>query len=388
MPETKKIQENEQGFASIVVALILIIVLALLTIGFAQLARREQQNALDKQLSNQAYYAAESGVNDVVDGIKKGLVTEASLPMTSSKKCLTGGQLTSLSLNRNIDTSHGVAYTCVMVDLTPPNLEFNIAPGNSQSSVFTPSPAPATPTIALTIQWGSGDATPALPHDSFFPPGQTPSFTPTNAWNAAPGHPPVLQFSITPFSSTSFDRNALINKTFTIYTYPSKNSPGPNNPACPAAPNSTTCVAYDLAQQAQIVKGRCSTTFTPAPCSVTIYGIPYVAGSSDMYLLHFMDFYDDASVYFNGVDQTGASFSFSGAQDTIDVTGQARNVLKRIQVRVPANQSSSQAALSLPSAALQAGNICKHFQVDPTNGANFLNADGSLAGPGTACNLE
>ena len=62
--QPKKSGWNEEGFASIVIALILIIVLSLLTIGFAQLARREQQTALSKQLANQAQYAAESGIND------------------------------------------------------------------------------------------------------------------------------------------------------------------------------------------------------------------------------------------------------------------------------------------------------------------------------------
>src|SRR5580658_8830161 len=64
MHKRNKIATDEKGFASIVIALILIIVLALLTVAFAQLARREQADALDKQLAVQANYAAETGIND------------------------------------------------------------------------------------------------------------------------------------------------------------------------------------------------------------------------------------------------------------------------------------------------------------------------------------
>src|SRR5665213_2637815 len=77
MPSKRKpnLHRNQQGFASIVIALILIIVLALLTVGFAQLARREQQTALDKQKAVQANYAAESGINAAYQDIVNNLIT-------------------------------------------------------------------------------------------------------------------------------------------------------------------------------------------------------------------------------------------------------------------------------------------------------------------------
>src|ERR1700722_1988557 len=80
MINRSKFQENEQGFASLVIALVIIVVIALITVGFAQLSRREQQTALDKQLANQAYYAAESGVNDTYYLIQNALVNPAATP--------------------------------------------------------------------------------------------------------------------------------------------------------------------------------------------------------------------------------------------------------------------------------------------------------------------
>ena len=74
-------QPDQRGFAAIVVALVLILVLSLLTIGFAELMRHEQRSALDKQLSSQAYYAAESGVNDAVSAAASNLPRPPAGPM-------------------------------------------------------------------------------------------------------------------------------------------------------------------------------------------------------------------------------------------------------------------------------------------------------------------
>ncbi len=63
---------KQDGFASIVIAIIMVIVLSLITVGFAQLMRTEQRSALDKQLSSQAYYAAETGVNDAAKALNAG----------------------------------------------------------------------------------------------------------------------------------------------------------------------------------------------------------------------------------------------------------------------------------------------------------------------------
>src|SRR5487761_1517319 len=98
------IRQSQQGFASIVIAIVLVTVLALITTGFAQLSRREQQTALDKTLTNQAYYAAESGINDVYDYLE-GLKA-ASKPLPSpSTQCLPGSTLQSWGLNQQIGNS-------------------------------------------------------------------------------------------------------------------------------------------------------------------------------------------------------------------------------------------------------------------------------------------
>ena len=51
--------------ASIMFAIFIAVVISLLAIGFAVLVRNDQRQTLDKKLSNQAQYAAETEINRV-----------------------------------------------------------------------------------------------------------------------------------------------------------------------------------------------------------------------------------------------------------------------------------------------------------------------------------
>src|SRR3954464_6641054 len=60
---------SEAGMASFLIVMILMLVITLIVIGFAQVTRRNSREALDRQLSSQAFYAAESGVNVTTNAI-------------------------------------------------------------------------------------------------------------------------------------------------------------------------------------------------------------------------------------------------------------------------------------------------------------------------------
>jgi Tfp pilus assembly protein PilX len=60
-------EDKQAGMVAIMVTMILMIVISLIVVGFAQISRRNQRQALDRQLSTQAFYAAETGVNDASD---------------------------------------------------------------------------------------------------------------------------------------------------------------------------------------------------------------------------------------------------------------------------------------------------------------------------------
>lgn len=67
----KKIYKDQSGASAIMFTMFFIIVISLLTIGFALLAQKDQRSTLDKTLSLQAEYAAESGVNAVRNYIEQ-----------------------------------------------------------------------------------------------------------------------------------------------------------------------------------------------------------------------------------------------------------------------------------------------------------------------------
>ncbi len=330
-------QLNEKGFASLAIALVLIAVLALLTVGFAQLARREQQTALNKQLANQAYYAAESGVNDANAAITKGLIT-TSTPKEGGTQCM------DLPLpgagSGNISTQ-GVSYTCVLVNVQPTTLEKDIAADGDWSTYF--STVGGTPT-SVTLSWQSKGSQPPRPVSS--------GFTPASGWNARA----VMQVSITPLSS--YTHNSLISNTFTVYGYPS---------------TAAGSAAYSnaAAGQGKVISSNCNSAANGS-CSVVINGLP--AGIS-LYALHVHSYYDSSHVAFSAY--TGpTALALGDSQATIDVTGKSREVLRRILVHTPIHPSAD-----LPQQSLEAQNICKRFTTDPV--ANTQNDFASLGYSGS-----
>ncbi len=332
----KPIKSNEQGFASMVIALILIIILALLTIGFAQLARREQQNALDKQLANQAYYAAETGVNDAHKDIKSGAITidgtGGSTTKADKTNCIV--PVTGLTKHPDIDANNGVFYTCLLVDLTPVSLTKDLGTDTAWNTTFSNSQSSAPTTLvspgSLTVTWSSQDG------KSPRPPDGTTNFTPVGpSWNA----PAVLQVSLTPLNQ--LDRASLISSTYTVFLYPSRDS-------------GSAVYSTNPIDQGKIVPGSCG-----GSCQVTISGLP--AGVTS-YLLRMIDYYDDSHVIVTAKAADGITpLDFNNSQAVIDSTGRARNVLKRIRVHVPANPPPN-----LPNNSLDAQNICKYFTTDPS----------------------
>ena len=64
MKANLKLPPNQSGYASFVIALVTVVVISLIVAAFAADSRIEQKNSLASNLSTQAYYAAESGIND------------------------------------------------------------------------------------------------------------------------------------------------------------------------------------------------------------------------------------------------------------------------------------------------------------------------------------
>jgi len=333
MRNNTKIIRNEQGFASIVIALVLIIVISLLTVAFAQLARREQQDALGKELSNQAYYSAESGINDAVQAIP----TIEADPAASPTQCLSSGTLGSDLPNSTIGaTNQGVSYTCVLVNLTPLYLVKDpLSSDSGWTTVFSTNTASPNTLSSITVNWTSLDGKAATSGATNLPPS-----TGAGSWNSEA----VIEFSITPLAAV--DRSSLINDTFTTYLFPSTSGSG------------TVGYAPEVSSPAFTQSNGCPN----GKCSVTITGLdPVGSTSNEDYLVHVYDFYDPSNFSItNATDSGGNQVNFTESQAQIDSTGKAHEVVRRIQAVVPLNSTDT-----LPGSGMEVQNVCKRFSAYP-----------------------
>jgi type II secretory pathway pseudopilin PulG len=400
--KTTNLAGDEQGFASIVIALVLIVILALITVGFAQLARREQKDALDKQLSTQAYYAAESGINDAAKDIHTGAIydhthdTPPGATDASATTCMTRvgsgsgtqslpiapvpGIPAALTATPSVNSANNVLYSCLLVDLSPSSLVFtDTPPGAGQYLAFSTTAALST----LTVQWGSYDGHQHYPTSGTYAADQ--KFPASVPWNNA-DYLPVLQFSLSPTNSGgAISRGGLIDNTFNAYLYPASDHSGYTS----GIPNNSTQLTEDLTKQGQIVPGNCGSSGSSTyPCSVTITsGLGGLGGTT--YVMHYLDYYDAANVYITGTDSSGNPVDFIG-QVKVDVTGKAHNVLRRLQVRLNASGTNGTIGTSplLPDDSVQSQNICKRLATRPGN-TDFISPSGSTVNSGPdPCNLE
>jgi Tfp pilus assembly protein PilX len=351
-------KNNEQGFASIVIALVIIIVLALLTVGFAQLARREQQSALTKQLSSQAFFAAESGINDVIKALPTLLLANAATPIDKNR-CLSSAYLP----RENLNAGTGVSYSCVLLNLQPPSLVYSeVGSGSTRNTTFSTTSA----IDSIKVNWSSAT------NKTTFRPNLASGFSPNTPanWNS----PAVVQISLTPLGSGGLSRAALTNGTFTAYLYPTTGG--------------GTVTYNPSSNQGPIVAGNCSpATFV---CSVTINGVP--GGAGYYYLMRIVNYYDTSNISVNEAKSsaTGATYNFVNGQAQIDSTGRARTVLKRMQVRVSLTGNSSSGAgtsVDLPDTTIEASNVCKRPETEPSV-TNYKNPNDSIASSGEPCDLN
>lgn len=332
MSRRERTKDNQQGIVSIIVTMIIMIVLTLIVTGFAQLARNEQREALDRQLSTQAFYAAETGVNDARRAIAAGFTGEKST-------CGPNSSVSSLK-SSDVGSSTGISYSCLLIRQILPDLklqnvtqtESSVLPLNSVNPDGT-----SKPLTTLSIEWKSKDST--------FTniPATVGVFNSNSAWNASKNFG-VLRIDLIdatpPLSATN-----LQNSTFTAFLYPDNNS------------SPSVVYVANPSQQGQIVGANC----IPAnnTCSVQINGL-----TQSNYFIRLKSVYVDSEVKLCGVNCSGST-QFKNAQAEIDSTGKANDEFKRIKVRVN-DISELSNTKTLPNYVFDsAEDICKKLSVYP-----------------------
>lgn len=332
--QSKMIRYNQSGMASIMITMITMIVVSLIVLGFATISRREQGNTLDQQLSTQAFYAAESGVEDARSIIMNDIRTNNPiLPRTNCTEN-TGGATYPTDNEMVLDKSHGVAYTCLLVNPDLTNAVYN---GVSDQPMVIPINA-KQPITSLVITWSPTNN--PNPSRAMCPTSTNKSFSPAGAgqWTCDYG---LLRMDLVP-TQGALTRAGLDSSTLSSFLEPLKAGGSAN-------------VSYSGSLGTANITGVICGNGAGAQCKITITGM---AASDDM-SLRLSSYYRDSNITISAYH--GFTQLTTSGQVAVDVTGDAAGVLRRIQVRIPTNETSN----LVPNFAIQSNYaVCKRYEVD------------------------
>ncbi len=330
---------NQSGQVSIIISMVLIIVMSVLTLAVSETSIRETKNDTNTQLSNQANFAAEAGVNDAI----KAIQANGSPGITSSCSQNTGGN--GLNLNGSLDPSKNIGYTCLTVNLTPSTLVNDVTRTDSVvDNISTPSPL-----SSLTFKWNFTPTTSNPLVDCSITQLQ---FVPLAAWDCPS---PLLRVdiyngSLNTSPKTSEDLQADTD-SFYIFPVDSTNSPGP-----------TVSYTTGFPAEPQVLYASCSAATNQ--CSQTInFSTTPTNYELQTGAVRMTSIYSDAGNV--TVSSGGSNVVFQDSQAEIDSTGVDQNEAQRIDVRVPLTTTNT--STTAPNYAAVANyELCKRYALSGT----------------------
>jgi len=356
-----KMRDDQRGMVSILVTMIMIIVITLIVLGFAQVARRNERESLDDQISTQAYYAAESGVNAAVNYLTDPAHITTQYNTTGSCTNFIG-TLNAAGVSNNLNSSGTTKYTCLMVNTEPNTL--NISPLTQQSnSILYIANTDKEAFTSLRFQW-SQQTNPTFPSKTCSGSGATGKTLPAlNAWNCPYGILRLDLVDASNISNASLEANQAVTSFYLVPSYRS---------GSPFVTASTVSWPPKNAASCSSGSGNCPVQILPVSCTAAgnCALLMNISGGSKQYFARLsMMYQDSSSVIVAGGDAThpyvpatGVGVAFVGGQALIDSTGQSQDELRRVQVRIPLETLSS----TLPANGLQStDSICKQLSDGP-----------------------
>lgn len=330
----KQIYINENGFVSIIVTMIIMIVITLIVIGFAQLARREQRAALDRQLGTQAFYAAESGANVIQNALNKGFSGLSDQNLSNCDALPPG-----LSSAINLDATAGVNITCAFWDKNPSELGYSDVSRTKPTII----PVDNSSISSFKISWeASTTGTPKFRSAT----SDIKLLPNTSDWNSKTG---ILRVQIVPKSS--LNRTNLLNNSRTVFLYPK---------ASITAGSVTTIDWGSIKESGNIISGVCNPGNTPKNCNVKISSLP---NSDRGFYIILRAIYAPVSVSVKALNNINQEMGLNGAQVFLDITAKSNDVIKRMQIRRPLETAQP----NLPIGFTSINSICKELVVSPSS---------------------
>lgn len=359
MPNLKKIGTDQRGIASIIIVTILVVLLSLVSIGFSRLINRDITRSIESQKSRIASYAAESGVNQVIDYLKRADPL-AGKNLASCQNDL----LKKLNSTTGLSGDKNTEYTCVLLNLNPANLVYQKLDPLSSKVVKLQAPSPLG---SVFISWKSSSD-----NTNLGPPGQL-SLLDENSWNGK-GYMPALRVTLYNVpSSGALSGPSNINRTF--FLYPTKGG----------GTNQVDLTGPQAAADGSLISINCSNQHfngfsyqSPGPgnCLVVFSSLPGSNDSGSTVYVRVTPVYGSADVRIEAQPRGGSdsrrNLEFINVQAIVDVTAKSNDVVKRLEARVDLGGASSLTETdNIPEFALRsAATICKRYLVpsigDPT----------------------
>lgn len=348
---------DKRGMVSFLVTMIMMIVITLIVVGFSEVTRRNEREALDRQLSAQAFYAAESGINVTQKSIIDYVAANGYSGLSTKTLCPNEYDPTNAAGSSPIAAlASGVQYTCVLVNPRPSSLQFS---ASQQASTILPVIVDGGLNLkTLTVSWSlqdGGSNTTCAGNAKF-------DFVPMNIWGNDCDLGVVRLDIVQNPSANATNAGALANNTITVFLTPR----GPHDgQGTVNFGGSGSTVAYVISgKDAASGSGGCSSGACQARINFPSTANNYEIRATTLYK-------DSKTVKITGTTSGDTTAYFTGAQAVVDVTGKDQDELRRIQARIALTGTPTK----VPANALSATNsICKHFSILPTDNLNLSTA--------------
>ncbi|HEX9679103.1 MAG TPA: hypothetical protein VGA08_00585 [Candidatus Saccharimonadales bacterium] len=337
---TKLFPGNDRGAVALITVIFLALLLTIITTGFIRLTINERRQSTDDDLTKRAFFAAESGVEDAKIALTEWLNNPAYSTSDLRGNVCDPAVVPGVTNPERLITESGLEteYICQLIDTNLSVFEDSL---DAWDSVQVPLRSNSN-FDRVVIDWHltapppDGDGSSSLINSS---PGDLPTEA---AWLSA-NYPALMRAHVVSYpESGSFNIGAFNNHV------------GFFMPTASSGTNSRSLNDLDSDPKRFVTCG--AATQGTYRCSITITGLDTTGGNARSYVLRLRSLYRSSHFQvqlFNG----GNPVAITSAQALIDVTGQAGDVFRRVQVRVNLDEQDV-----LPDyAILSADEICKRF---------------------------
>ncbi len=389
MSSQTQTNNKQAGFVSLFSVVFFALLATVITIGFIRIMNREQRQAFDNDLTSRALSAAESGVEDAKRAILKYTQLPSSPGKDTYRTALTGAACdTIFGATSPVRAAIGfsgqqegiispqdqqnVGYRCLNVRLDTADYISALSPNASQI-------IPLRSTGAFNqvqVQWHRNSASEDSESDGLANPANLSTGDPQNptvqqfGTSGANGEQPPAYMRLQVFGvkkNGSFSNADLEQRNFTLFVYPFEGPIGSTTTIDQADPR-----GFNKSKSSPLLANCMNNTQSAAAfgnyaCQMTL---TMPAGSLDTannnYYLRVTPLYRKTHFRLSLLN-SGSAVNFNEVQPSIDSTGVAADVFRRVEVRT----TFPERLPNPPRYGAEVGDsVCKDFFVTD-NPANF-----------------